>query len=179
MCDGSVRILGAGRIRQCSGKSKVKLTWGRPEGTILGGLQSGSRCWRRGGGGGVAVERIFASLRERSRRRTLLILFPATTSLEAISLIWLSCSGSGQVPFFPSGILRWKKHHSLNSPYMTEGGKTYSCCYFPSFSSVSIPRNFFPNLPSNFVTVSSLFFPPVSIKLSWVSFARNRSPPTF
>lgn len=46
MCDGSTRILGAGPIRQCSGKSKVKLTSGRPEETILVEVQSGSRWWR-------------------------------------------------------------------------------------------------------------------------------------
>lgn len=87
-------------------KSKVKLTSERPEDTILVEGQSG-RGWR--GGGWAAVERIFKSLKSRSHERRLLILFPATTSLEAISLIWLSCSCLGQVAVFPSCMLRWKK----------------------------------------------------------------------
>lgn len=63
ICDGSARILGAGQIRQLSGKSKVKLTSERPEDTILVEVQSGSR-WR--GEGWVAVERILTSLRRSS-----------------------------------------------------------------------------------------------------------------
>lgn len=116
-------------------KSKVKLTSGRPEDTILVEVQSGSRWWR-------AMERIFTSLRRRSWWRMLFILFPAT-SLEATSFIWLSCSCSDQVALFPSGMLRWKENYSLNSPYMT--GKKYmlmlqffiflpylflTCCHF-------------------------------------------------
>lgn len=52
ICDGSARILGAGQIRQCSGKSKVKLTSGRPEDTILVEVQSRSKPAERSGWAG-------------------------------------------------------------------------------------------------------------------------------
>lgn len=62
-----------------------------------------------GGGDGRMGGKDLHISEEKKRRRMLLILFPATTSLEAISLIWPSCSCAGQVAFFPSGMLRWKE----------------------------------------------------------------------
>lgn len=113
MCDGSMRILGAGRIRQCSGKSKVELTSGRTW-----------RCdfwWRCKMETDGWEERMAVSGEDLhlSEEKEQCILFPATTSLEAILFIWLSCSCSGQVEVFPSVMLRCKEYLSLNSAYMT------------------------------------------------------------
>lgn len=110
-------------------KSKVELTSGETwRCNFVGGAE-----WKQvERGGWAAVERIFMSLKRSSHERKLLILFPATTSLEAISVIWLSCSCLGQVAVFPSCMLRWKKYFSLNSPYMT--GKRKNCSRYNYFS---------------------------------------------
>ncbi len=42
----------------------------------------------------------------------------------------------GQVVLFPSGMLRWKENHSLNSPYMTEKKMMCSCYNFSCFFSI-------------------------------------------